>query len=121
MTPYKVNVKIDSVSSLYQYPLGDYQVLDVDIHYSLGGINYFTGNTNPRGYYMSVTPCTITDHGGWSTRSCVWFGKYSGVKTLLEPANRFSKSAFQKVVDHYKNDWDMIQKLVENIKARSEN
>lgn len=119
MQPYKVAVKKDSVSSLYQYPVGDYQVLDVDIHYSLGGINYFTGDKNPRGYYMSVTPCTITDHGGWSTRSCVMFGKYSGTKILLEPADRFNKKTFDRVVASNKDNWDLVMKLVDSILVRA--
>lgn len=31
-------------------------VLTVEIYYSLGGMNYFSYRSEPRGYYFSVTP-----------------------------------------------------------------
>jgi hypothetical protein len=66
------------------------QTLKVEVYYSLGGLNYFTGRQEKRGYYLSVTPVEIEDHGGYRTETVTLF---SGVKELLKEVTRRSKKA----------------------------
>lgn len=37
-----------------------YETLEIMVYYSKGGINYFSGCTNPRGYKLSFKPCTVS-------------------------------------------------------------
>ncbi len=70
---------------------GTKTTLDVEVYYSLGGANFFTGGTDTRGYFLSVSP--IARHGeGWKS-----FLSFSGVKVLLQPANRFSQKVLEQV------------------------
>lgn len=64
--------------------------LKVEVYYSLGGMNYFTYKSEPRGYYLSVTPIERIDRGGYfvETQSA-----FSGYKTILKEVKRKSKKA----------------------------
>lgn len=59
--------------------------LSCEVYYSLGGYNGFTGKNEGRGYYISVSPVTITPDG------LVSYTLFSGVKKLVVPCNRKSK------------------------------
>lgn len=64
--------------------------LEIEVKYSLGGYNYFTYKSEPRGYYLSVSPVQR------STRDGIGFVSYtafSGVKMLLLEVSRKSKKA----------------------------
>lgn len=63
--------------------------LDVEIHYMLGGMNYFLGQAEPRGYYFSITP--YEEDGVWRT-----YRAFSGSKTCVLPCERQSKKRFEK-------------------------
>lgn len=119
MTPFKVKEKNDSVKSYYHYQVGDKSELEVEIYYSLGGMNYFTGNVNPRGYYLSVTPVTFEDRGGFTSISCTLLGTYSGIKTLIEPATRFNKKTFDRVVSENKDNEKLVLELVDAILVKA--
>lgn len=62
----------------------------VEVYYNLGGINYFTYEVEPRGYYLSVSPVERVNRGGYIMESCAAF---SGYKTLLKEVKRKSKKA----------------------------
>ena len=62
--------------------------LRVEVYYSLGGMNYFTGETEPRGYWVSIQPMTIT-------QNCTSFTGFTGVKGLLAQAHRFSQKGLE--------------------------
>ncbi len=32
---------------------------EIEVYYTLGGTNFLSGNTNPRGIYVSIRPVTI--------------------------------------------------------------
>jgi hypothetical protein len=68
--------------------------LEVTLDYSLGGYNYWNGNTDGRGYYLYVSPVTITsrEYNGrpYETVSQV-LGQ--GIKKLVKPVQRRSKKA----------------------------
>ena len=59
--------------------------LECKVYYSLGGYNGFTGKNEGRGYYISVSPVTITPDG------LISYTLFSGVKKLVVPCNRKSK------------------------------
>ena len=64
--------------------------IEVKLYYDLGGMNYFTGRAEDRGYYLSVTPVYREDRGGFVTESTTAF---TGIKVLLVPVKRQSKKA----------------------------
>jgi hypothetical protein len=66
--------------------------LDVEVYYDLGGMNYFTGRTDRRGYFLSVSPITRFLVGGGKS----YLG-FSGTHSLLLPANRFSQKVLEQV------------------------
>lgn len=57
--------------------------LQLSLYYSKGGANYFTGTSEARGFYASVTPVTLDGH--WISTSA-----FSGFKKLVKEAGRFS-------------------------------
>jgi hypothetical protein len=75
--------------------------LEISLSYSLGGMNYFTNNPEPRGYYLHVTP--IARINGF-----VSFTAFSGFKVLVEAAERFT----QNKLDSLTVPDEMIQRLV---------
>ena len=64
--------------------------LKVEVYYNLGGMNYFTYKSEPRGYYLSVTPVERIDRGGYFVETQAAF---SGYKTILKEVKRKSKKA----------------------------
>ena len=59
------------------------EFLRTEVYYSEGGANYFSGDTNARGYYVAVRP--IKKENG-----CVSFMLFTGSKSLVQEAKRFS-------------------------------
>jgi hypothetical protein len=57
-----------------------------------GGLSYFSGQTSPRGYYLSVRPVT-------KANGMVSFNLFSGVKKLILETNRFSTKQFSRAVE----------------------
>lgn len=64
--------------------------LKVEVYYSLGGMNYFTYKSEPRGYYLSVMPIERIDRGSYFVETQAAF---SGYKTILKEVKRKSKKA----------------------------
>lgn len=64
--------------------------LKVEVYYSLGGMNYFTYKSEPRGYYLSVTPIERIDRGGYFVEIQ---SAFSGYKMILKEVKRKSKKA----------------------------
>ena len=65
---------------------GKFTDIKIETYYSLGGMNYFTGKSEGRGYYVSVTPVERTGY------SEIYTG-FSGIKQLVKAASRKSKKA----------------------------
>jgi len=66
--------------------------LDVEVYYTQGGANYFSGGTTPSGYYLSVTPVTRKDN-------MVSMTLFTGLKKLLLQTNRYSAKQFERAVE----------------------
>jgi len=67
----------------------DERVVEIEVNYSLGGMNYFTGVLERRGYYLHCTPVRYMDRGKVYTA-------FTGVKELILEVKRKSKKAEQK-------------------------
>ena len=88
---------------------GEGHVLDIDISYCEGGIDYGTYRQKPRGYYLSVSP--IEEGYSASGMKFTAFSLFSGLTQLIEPANRFS----QKKLDTLVAPQDVIDTLVAKV------
>ena len=62
---------------------GEKTVIEVVLSYGIGGMNYFTGTSEGRGYYLHVTPTKVGN--GFKS-----FTAFSGTKSLIEATKRFS-------------------------------
>ena len=76
------------------------KVYEVEVYYSLGGINYFSGGTNKRGVYISIGPKEVSER----TVSCVLLGgeNESGMKMLLQELQRKNEKILQQWYDKIK-------------------
>jgi len=72
--------------------LKDATHLEVSVYYTKGGANYFSGGTNPRGYYLSVKPVTKSENS-------VSFVMFTGRSKFLLETNRYSDKQFAKAVE----------------------
>lgn len=82
--------------------------LDVELYYSKGGMNYFTGNVLKRGIYISVIPYEISDNFRTSTA-------FSGICDCVKELKRFS----QKELDNCIVPDDKIKLLVNHVISKN--
>ena len=68
--------------------------LKCELYYSLGGMNYFTGKTEARGYYVSVSP--VERSNGWES-----YTAFSGWKKCVVECARKGKKAEAKALEVY--------------------
>ena len=73
--------------------------LKVELYYDKGGMNYFTGGTERRGLYLSVSPVTLTKYeGGGSSEGYIAF---TGTKKLVKELKRFSNKALNEAAEEF--------------------
>jgi hypothetical protein len=78
--------------------------LEVSVYYDKGGMNYFTDQVSPRGYYLSVRPVTLGPH-------TVSFDMHSGCKRLILETKRYSDKQFNTAIEMAKaHEDDLIAK-----------
>lgn len=65
----------------------DGRIIVLKVWYEQGGMNYFSGGRNSRGYYLSCRIVTRVKHEGYTTEQ---FSMFSGIKKLLQTAERYS-------------------------------
>ena len=67
----------------------NWNYMKVHTYYDLGGMNYFSGNVEKRGIYMSITPVqrNTSDEGYTSEVTTA----YTGTKFLMQEVSRWSK------------------------------
>lgn len=65
--------------------------LKIEVYYNLGGMNYFTGKPEARGYYLSVSPVSRsrTDYGA----TLESYTAFSGIKECIKTVTRKSVKA----------------------------
>jgi hypothetical protein len=76
------------------------KVYEVEVYYSLGGINYFSGGTNRRGVYISIGPKEVSE----GSVSCVLLGNEneSGMRMLLQELPRKNEKILQQWYERIK-------------------
>ena len=72
----------------------DGKTYDIEVRYELGGMNYFSSRTEPRGIFLGVTPVEkSTSHGAtWKS-----FTAFSGIKVLLQPLKRYNRNKLYRI------------------------
>ena len=76
---------------LKQLPTTDpNRIVEIEVYYDEGGLSYFTGGVNKRGYYLAVQPVKLD--GGFRSITA-----FSGMKALVEETKRFSARKLQEV------------------------
>lgn len=83
-------------------------VLEVELYYHKGGMNYFTSTNEKRGLYLSATPLTKREN------SRVYTG-FSGTKMLVKEMKRFN----QKELDTFEPNIEDINMLVNSVKHKN--
>jgi hypothetical protein len=70
----------------------------VTVDYDKGGINYFSYKTDPRGYYVYVSPVVRKqDDNGFKWESTALTGDGSGFKLFLKPATRLNRKTLAAI------------------------
>jgi len=88
-------------------PIAKYKNLQIKVEYYIGGINYFSGNHNPRGYRLSFTPCNYNPGGFTESTLMSSNRKESGYYLLIEKTMRFNRkrlSLFAETLDPFVNE-----------------
>jgi hypothetical protein len=91
-------------------------VIEVSVYYSKGGLNYFHGGSDPRGYYLSVTPKTIEVTEGSPFR-CERTMLMSGFKKFVREAARFSDKALNEVAAQAAESRELVEAMKAKILA----
>lgn len=64
--------------------------IKISVYYDMGGMNYFQGQTEPRGYYFSFGTVDKGDHHESQMA-------FSGSKILIQEANKYSPNTLKKL------------------------
>ena len=83
------------------YTTIDGQEYKVSFSYSLGGMNYFTGDRIPRGYHVAVLPVTRKFENGWASESSVMS---QGLRNCVLEAKAFSAKKFETLCKTWQED-----------------
>lgn len=83
--------------------------LEIQVYYSLGGMNYFTYKTEERGYYIKVTPVIKKGY-------CTTTTAFSGIKQCMIPCNRQSKKKAEEAANIPQSEY---QHLIDRVLIRN--
>jgi len=83
-----------SVSKQYESIPNTTTELKIQVYYDKGGMNYFSGGVNKRGYYLSVTPVQIERQG--NNVMIESYTAFSGIKKLILEVERQSPKSAEK-------------------------
>ena len=85
----------------------DKTFLKCELYYSLGGMNYFTGRAEARGYYVSVSPVERGD--GWES-----YTAFSGwKKCVVECARKGKKAEAQALAVYEETKAEMLGRFAD--------
>lgn len=77
------------------------EFLIVSLNYQLGGVNWFTGRDEGRGFYIHVSPITEEKRDGHTMRG---FTIGSGLKSMAQPAKAFSQKSLERIAKGLKEE-----------------
>ena len=86
------------------------RVIEVGLTYSLGGMNYFGGTVDPRGYFLYARPAEVKGNG---LRSIAMF---HGVKDRVAEASRFSQKKMDALLAEYTLEHPRVVRMVELVR-----
>jgi hypothetical protein len=89
------------------------KVIEIEVYYDKGGMNFFCGEVRPRGLYLSAQPVAVT--GNKQLGICRETTAFSGTCICVKELQRFTK----KQLLEYKADEEMIQKLITDVCRKS--
>jgi hypothetical protein len=80
----------------YEKIEGTDKQLKIEIYYDKGGMNYFNGKNEPRGYWLSMRQVErkVEDHGVVIES----YGMFSGAKAFLKEVKKKSDKAYQEAI-----------------------
>lgn len=84
----------------------------VELYYAMGGMNYFSGRTEQRGIYISVTPVSISKGSGYTSES---YTAFSGTKQLVQEMRSFNQKRF----DEFEPDKALVDELVDHVVSKN--
>jgi hypothetical protein len=93
----------------YETIEGTNKSLKVHLFYNKGGMNYFHGKEERRGYYLSVTPVEIEQRNGYQTEHFLMF---SGAKRLVLEVKRQSDKAYNQAVAMHNEELKYLREYV---------
>jgi hypothetical protein len=93
----------------YETIEGTNKSLKINVYYNKGGMNYFHGKEERRGYYLSVTPVEIEQRNGYQTESVLMF---SGAKRLVLEVKRQSDKAYNQAVAMHNEELKDLREYV---------
>lgn len=85
--------------------------LKIEVFYDKGGMNYYNGNVNKRGYYVSAKVVERNHERGYTVESFMMFG---GMKKFLFEVKKQSQKAYEQAVATYTNGLDELKQAVLN-------
>lgn len=85
------------------------RVIEVGLTYSLGGMNYFSGMVEPRGYFLYARPAEV----GNGVRTIAMF---HGIKDQVAEASRFSQKKMDALLAEYTLEHPEVVRLVELVR-----
>ena len=77
----------------------DVNFLEVEVYYTLGGANYFSGGQTQRGIWLAIKPVKVSD-------GMVKFTMFDGYRDLLEAANKLNRKRVDALFDQVRSDID---------------
>ena len=80
----------------YESIEGSNKELKIEVYYDKGGINYFNGKVEPRGYWLSMRQVEREkrDNGIFIES----YGMFSGAKSFLKEVKRYSQKTYEDAV-----------------------
>lgn len=84
----------------------EYNTIRISVYYDLGGMSYFNGNIDKRGYWLSVRPTLIENKGGYNTETFAVFG--GGYKHFLVHCARKSNKRAEEAIEKGKTFYPQI-------------
>lgn len=94
-------------------PIDGFPQVQIEIRYSLGGINYFNYKEQKRGYYFHVNPCKRKEYGNgiYSTEIQLWHDK--AFKVCIKETSRKSEKTLNKLKEILNTNKEEILKAYE--------
>lgn len=98
----------------YEKIEGKKQELKVQVYYSKGGMNYFNGKVEPRGYWLSVLPVDIERRPDGIITESFMIVNNGGTRLFLKDVKRQSDKAYAEAVQMAES---RVQELIDSVKS----